>query len=35
LPEGLIQRIEAANLAALVAALDRVATIQNLDELGL
>jgi hypothetical protein len=35
LPEGLIQRIEAADLAALVAAPDRVPTIHNLDELGL
>jgi hypothetical protein len=35
LPEDLIQRIEAADLAALEAALVRVATIQNLNELGL
>ncbi len=35
LPVDLIQRIEAADLAALEAALDRVATIRNLNELGL
>jgi hypothetical protein len=35
LPDGLIRRIEAADLPALVAALERVPTIQNLDELGL